>query len=116
MNSFLAFGNQKFEQLLMINLNVPKKEDESYNERCKRRNLDEFREVLRHSSHSCLIEKIEKYENDHRQLLDLIGTYDKKLKCLNELQRRIKVFRLPCFSAQAFRHQNLLDPRGSPQR
>ena len=94
MNSLLTAGNRNFDKLLMINSNAPKKEEEYYNERRERRNLDEFREALRHSSHSHLIEKIEKYEIDQRQLLDVIGTYDKKLKDLTKLKSRLKILEI----------------------
>ena len=73
------------------NGDVAEKDEGYYNERCKRRSLDECREVLRHSSHSHLIEQIEKYESDQQQLLDLIRNYDKNLEYLVEVKSCINV-------------------------
>lgn len=97
MDSLLTLGNRKFEQLLMIKSNghgVTEKENEHYIERRRRRNLEEFQEILRQTSHSHLIEKIQKYENDQHQLLDLIGTYENKLQHMNKVKYRVKILEI----------------------
>ena len=83
----LTIGNRKFEQILMNNSN-PENPKHNYNEKCKRRDLINFKDELHQLSPSRLIERVENYAREVQQLHDVIGGYKWKTKYLDKLQIR----------------------------
>ena len=86
----LTFGNRKFEQLLMNTSKADQKKHQKqyYNENGTRRDLIDFKDELHQLSPSRLIERVENYEREVRQLNYKIGGYKWKLRYLDKVQRR----------------------------
>ena len=96
MNSLLTFWDRTYDQLLTIasNSDIQIKANNSYEATCKRRDLHEFREILRLSSQEDLIDRIEAYANNQRQLqnrIRILETIPEKLELLEIIQKSHKM-------------------------
>ena len=90
---FLTFGDRIFERLLtkVSNRNQSEQAEDYYNEKCKRQNVSQFKEMLSKLPRSYLVDKIQTYERTQHRLLNVIGGYKKKQK---ELNNRVNVLEL----------------------
>ena len=95
MTSFLAFGNKKFEEFFMTKKGriTLGQQTDYYLEHLKRCDLEDFKAELSQLSPSILIEKIIRYENNTRQLQDLIRKYERKIKYFNKIRGNNKALK-----------------------
>ena len=98
MESLITFCDRKFDQLLTLltNLKPPRQYDDYYEERWRRQNITEFREILSTSSRSYLIEKIgthEKNQLTNNENLHFLQTSNQNLrKRINDLVKLIETY------------------------